>query len=250
MKALLDAGLLNGDCLTVTGQTVAENLADIAPPDPGRRSSLHATENALGPSRVSPCSPGRVPRRCGREERQCPGAPVRRIRPRVRAEQAAMAAWKTAPSRPAMWWSSATRVPRGPGMREMPAITGAIKGPGWAGRPALTDGRFSGGTTGLCGHVAPEAVDGGPIALVREGRPVAIDLDERTLDLLVDDDELQRRRSEWGPLPPLRTRCAVEIRPLGGVSVARGRLRLNQEPAEHGVARRGLRHSPAPPIAG
>ena len=87
----------------------------------------------------------------------------------------------------------------GPGMREMLAITGAIKGAG-LGKDVLllTDGRFSGGTTGLCiGHVAPEAVDGGPIAFVRDGDRIRVDIAARTLDLLVDDDELAKRRADW-----------------------------------------------------
>jgi dihydroxy-acid dehydratase len=92
-------------------------------------------------------------------------------------------------------------------MREMLAVTGAIKGAG-LGKDVLllTDGRFSGGTTGLCvGHVAPEATDGGPIALVHEGDRIRLDLAARTLDLLVDDDELARRRRDWQPLPPRYT---------------------------------------------
>ncbi len=95
----------------------------------------------------------------------------------------------------------------GPGMREMLAVTGAIKGAG-LGKDVLllTDGRFSGGTTGLCvGHVAPEATDGGPIALVQDGDPIRLDLSAGTLDLLVDDDELQRRRAGWKPLEPRYT---------------------------------------------
>ena len=96
----------------------------------------------------------------------------------------------------------------GPGMREMLMITAAIKGAG-LGKDVLliTDGRFSGGTTGLCvGHVAPEAVDGGPIALVADGDRVRIDIPNRTLDLLVDDAELAVRREAWVPLPPRYTR--------------------------------------------
>jgi dihydroxy-acid dehydratase len=92
----------------------------------------------------------------------------------------------------------------GPGMREMLAVTGAIKGAG-LGKDVLllTDGRFSGGTTGLCvGHVAPEAFDGGPIALVRDGDPIRLDLGSATLDLLIDAEELERRRSQWTPPPP------------------------------------------------
>jgi dihydroxy-acid dehydratase len=91
----------------------------------------------------------------------------------------------------------------GPGMREMLAITGAIKGAG-LGKDVLllTDGRFSGGTTGLCvGHVAPEAAFGGPIALVEDGDRIRLDMGARTLDLLVDDAELEQRRADWKPLP-------------------------------------------------
>lgn len=96
----------------------------------------------------------------------------------------------------------------GPGMREMLMITGAIKGAG-LGKDVLliTDGRFSGGTTGLCvGHVAPEAVDGGPIAIVQDGDRVAINIAERSLDLLIDDEEMQRRLRDWEPLPARYTR--------------------------------------------
>jgi dihydroxy-acid dehydratase len=96
----------------------------------------------------------------------------------------------------------------GPGMREMLMITAAIKGAGLGKELLLiTDGRFSGGTTGLCvGHVAPEAADGGPIGLVKTGDRIRIDIPSRTLDLLVDDAELARRRAEFVPLPPLYTR--------------------------------------------
>ena len=92
----------------------------------------------------------------------------------------------------------------GPGMREMLMITGAIKGAG-VGKDVLllTDGRFSGGTTGLCvGHVAPEAAVGGPIGLVADGDPIRLDMASRTLELLVDDAELERRRAEWKPVEP------------------------------------------------
>jgi dihydroxy-acid dehydratase len=95
----------------------------------------------------------------------------------------------------------------GSGMREMLAVTAAIKGAG-LGKDVLllTDGRFSGGTTGLCvGHVAPEAVDAGPIAFVRDGDRIRLDVSTRTLDLLVDDDELAKRRIDWEPLPPRYT---------------------------------------------
>jgi dihydroxy-acid dehydratase len=87
----------------------------------------------------------------------------------------------------------------GPGMREMLAVTGAMKGAGRGGDAALiTDGRFSGGTHGFCvGHVAPEAVDGGPIAFVHDGDRIVIDTVAHTIDLMVDPEELERRRAEW-----------------------------------------------------
>jgi dihydroxy-acid dehydratase len=107
-------------------------------------------------------------------------------------------------------------------MREMLAITAAIKGAG-LGKDVLllTDGRFSGGTTGLCvGHVAPEAVDGGPIALVADGDRIRLDVDTKTLDLLVDEDELARRRATWTPLPPQYTRgvLAKYVRLVGSAA--------------------------------
>src|SRR6185312_8554530 len=92
----------------------------------------------------------------------------------------------------------------GPGMREMLAVTGAIKGVG-LGKDVLllTDGRFSGGTTGLCiGHIAPEAAAGGPIGLIAEGDRITVDIANRRLDLEVGEDELERRRADWQPLPP------------------------------------------------
>ena len=95
----------------------------------------------------------------------------------------------------------------GPGMREMLAVTGAMKGAGRGEDCALvTDGRFSGGTHGFCiGHVAPEAVDGGPIALVADGDQIAIDVVNHTIDLLVDEAELERRRGELKPFEPRYT---------------------------------------------
>jgi dihydroxy-acid dehydratase len=96
----------------------------------------------------------------------------------------------------------------GPGMREMLAITSAIKGAG-LGKDVLllTDGRFSGGTTGLCiGHIAPEATDGGPISLVRDGDLIRVDIAARSLELLVEPEELVARKADWAPLPPRYTR--------------------------------------------
>ena len=127
----------------------------------------------------------------------------------------------------------------GPGMREMLAVTGAIKGAG-LGKDVLllTDGRFSGGTTGLCiGHVAPEATDGGPIAFVRDGDRIRLDLAARTLDLLVDEAELARRREGWAPLPPaLHHRRARQVRQARGLGGAGRHLRLN--PPEPAACRR------------
>ena len=209
MRALFDAGLINGDCLTVTGHTVAENLAAIPSPDPdgdilrAMSEPLDATGgiSILGGS-LAPA--GAVCKNAGVHVSKFEG------RARVfEREQSAMAALEDgriqAGDVVVIRWEG----PKGgPGMREMLMITGAIKGAG-LGKDVLliTDGRFSGGTTGLCvGHVAPEAADGGPIALVAEGDLVRIDLDARTLDLLVDDAELARRRAEWVPLPARYTR--------------------------------------------
>ncbi|MFM1964731.1 MAG: dihydroxy-acid dehydratase [Actinomycetota bacterium] len=209
MRALLDAGLINGDCLTVTGKTVAENLADIAPPDPDGE-ILRATRDPLAPTggitilRGSLAPEGAVVKNAG--------VPVTSFEGTARVferEQAAMAALEDGTIQAGDVIVIRYEGPKGgPGMREMLMITGAIKGAG-LGKDVLliTDGRFSGGTTGLCvGHVAPEAVDGGPIGLVRDGDRIRIDIPSRTLDLLVDDDELARRRAAFAPLPPRYTR--------------------------------------------
>ena len=209
MRALYDAGLINGDCMTVTGQTVAENLEAIDSPDPdgdilraiATPLDTHGGITILGGS-LAP--EGAV---C-----KSAGVPVHVFEGAARVferEQEAMAALEDGSIQAGDVVVIRWEGPKGgPGMREMLMITGAIKGAG-LGKDVLllTDGRFSGGTTGLCvGHVAPEAADGGPIALIEEGDRVRIDLDARTLDLLVEPDELQRRRKEWRPLPPRYTR--------------------------------------------
>ncbi|WP_433160266.1 dihydroxy-acid dehydratase [Kribbella sp. CA-247076] len=203
MRALLDAGLLHGDCLTVTGKTMAENLADIAPPDVdgviirALDKPIHGTggitilHGSLAPE-------GAVVKSAGFDSDVFEG--TARV---FDGERGAMDA-------------IATLVPGdvvviryegpkgGPGMREMLAVTGAIKGAG-LGKDVLllTDGRFSGGTTGLCvGHVAPEAVDGGPIAFVRDGDRITLDVKNRTLDLHVGAEELANRRQGWAPKAP------------------------------------------------
>jgi dihydroxy-acid dehydratase len=205
MKALLDAGLLHGDALTVTGRTLAENLAHIAPPDPDGQ-IIHALDNPIHKTggivilRGSLAPEGAVVKSAGFEGDTFEG--TARV---FDGEQGAMDAVTHGTLKANDVVVIRYEGPRGgPGMREMLAVTGAIKGAG-LGKDVLllTDGRFSGGTTGLCvGHVAPEATDGGPIALVADGDRVRLDLKSRTLDLLVDDDELQRRRNGWKPLPP------------------------------------------------
>jgi dihydroxy-acid dehydratase len=200
MKALLAAGLLHGDALTVTGRTVAENLADIDPPDLDGE-ILRALDNPIHPTggltilRGSLAPDGAVVKSAGFDSARFEG--TARV---FDGEQGAMAA--VPDLQPGDVVVIRYEGPRGgPGMREMLAVTGAIKGAG-LGKDVLllTDGRFSGATTGLCvGHVAPEAVDGGPIAFVRDGDPIVLDMDSRTLDLLVDGAELDRRRDGWSP---------------------------------------------------
>jgi len=209
MRALLDAGLLHGDCLTVTGRTVAENLADIAPPDPDGK-VLRAMGEPIHPTggitilHGSLAPEGAVVKSAGFDSDVFEG--TARVFER---ERAAMDALEDGTITAGDVVVIRYEGPKGgPGMREMLAITGAIKGAG-LGKDVLlmTDGRFSGGTTGLCvGHIAPEAVDGGPIALVRDGDRIRLDVSQGTLELLVDESELQTRREGWEPLPPRYTR--------------------------------------------
>ena len=209
MKALLDAGLIHGDCLTVTGKTVAENLADINPPDPDGK-IIRAMDNpihkdggiAVLHGTIAP--DGAVVKTAGFDLAFFEG-PARVFE----REAGAMEALSKGEIKAGDVVVIRYEGPKGgPGMREMLAITGAIKGAG-LGKDVLllTDGRFSGGTTGLCiGHIAPEATDGGPISLVRDGDLIRVDIKARSLDLLVDDEELARRKTDWQPLPPRYTR--------------------------------------------
>jgi dihydroxy-acid dehydratase len=204
LRALLDAGLLHGDVLTVTGRTMAENLAEIAPPDLDG-TIVHAMDNPIHKTggltilRGSLSPEGAVVKSAGFDADVFEG--TARV---FDGEQGAMDAVTEGTLKAGDVVVIRYEGPRGgPGMREMLAVTGAIKGAG-LGKDVLllTDGRFSGGTTGLCvGHVAPEAADGGPIALVQDGDPIRLDLAARTLDLLVDAEELDRRRQTWQPLP-------------------------------------------------
>ena len=209
MRALLDAGLLHGDCLTVTGRTVAENLADISPPDPDGDILRAAAQPLDSHGGITILSGSLAPE--GAVVKSA-GVPVETFEGSARVferEQSAMAALEDGTINAGDVVVIRYEGPKGgPGMREMLMITGAIKGAG-LGKDVLliTDGRFSGGTTGLCvGHVAPEATDGGPIGLVRDGDRIRIDISARTLDLLVDDAEIERRRTEFAPLPPRYTR--------------------------------------------
>ena len=205
MKALLDAGLLHGDCLTVTGQTMAENLAHINPPDPDGK-VLRALDNPIHPTggitilRGSLAPEGAVVKSAGFDSSRFEG--TARV---FDGEQGAMTAVEDGTLEPGDVVVIRYEGPRGgPGMREMLAVTGAIKGAG-LGKDVLllTDGRFSGGTTGLCvGHVAPEAVDGGPIAFLRDGDRITLDVKNRTLELHVEPEELERRREGWTPKAP------------------------------------------------
>jgi dihydroxy-acid dehydratase len=204
LRALLDAGLINGDCLTVTGKTMAENLRDVNPPDPDG-DILYASKNAIATSGGITILGGSLAPE-GAVVKSA-GVPVDTFEGNARVferEQSAMAALEDGTIKAGDVVIIRYEGPKGgPGMREMLMITGAIKGAG-LGKDVLliTDGRFSGGTTGLCvGHVTPEAVDGGPIALVEEGDRISIDLGARTLDLHVDPAELERRRAAFVPLP-------------------------------------------------
>lgn len=209
MKAMLDEGLLHGDALTVTGKTLAENLADLDP-DPVDGDVIHRFDDpihATGGITIlhgSLAPEGAVVKTAGFDAAVFEG-PARVFE----RERAAMDALEAGAIDPGDVIVIRYEGPKGgPGMREMLAITAAIKGAG-LGKDVLllTDGRFSGGTTGLCiGHIAPEAVDAGPIAFVRDGDLIRVDIAARSLDLLVDEAELSSRRSGWEPLPPRYTR--------------------------------------------
>ena len=200
MRHLLEAGLLHGDCLTVTGRTVAENLAAIDPPAPDGAvihplaDPIHAI-GGIAVLRGSLAPKGAVVKVAGITFDRFEG--TARV---FDGEDGAMEAILAGSIEPGTVVVIRYEGPKGgPGMREMLAVTGAMKGAGRGGDCALvTDGRFSGGTHGFCvGHIAPEAVDGGPIALVRDGDRIVIDVDTKVVDLLVDDAELARRRAEW-----------------------------------------------------
>jgi dihydroxy-acid dehydratase len=210
MRHLLDAGLLHGDVLTVTGRTMAENLAELDPLPPDGvvvhpldvpvhpEGGLNILTGSLAPR-------GSVVKVAGLTEDQLTFEGPARV---FDGEEGAMDAILAGDIVPGTVLVVRYEGPKGgPGMREMLAVTGALKGAGRGADCALvTDGRFSGGTWGLCiGHVAPEAVDGGPIAIVRDGDRIRIDVPTKSLDLLVDAAELRGRADGWAPNPPRYT---------------------------------------------
>ena len=210
LKMLLDAGLLHGDVMTVTGKTMAENLAEINPPEPDGvvvhpLSEPINVEGGLLILTGSLAPKGSVVKVAGLTPEQRLFEGTARV---FDGEDGAMAAIMAGEIQPNTVLVIRYEGPKGgPGMREMLAITGAMKGAGRGYDCALiTDGRFSGGTWGFCiGHVAPEAVDGGPIAFVRDGDKIKIDVANFGLDLLVDETELAKRREGWKPNPPRYT---------------------------------------------
>ena len=209
LKILLDAGYLHGDTLTVTGKTMAENLADINPPFPdgvvvhpansplSKDVGITILGGSLAPEGAV-CKTAGI----GIDSFEGPARVFER-------EQSAMNAIEDGTVKAGDVVVIRYEGPKGgPGMREMLMVTGAIKGAG-LGKSVLllTDGRFSGGSTGLCvGHIAPEAVDGGPIAFIKDGDRIKIDTVNRTLDLLVDASEIEKRKAGWKPLPHKYTR--------------------------------------------
>ncbi|GAA5028089.1 dihydroxy-acid dehydratase [Microbacterium fluvii] len=209
LKAMLDEGLLHGDALTVTGKTLAENMRDLDP-DPVDGDVIHRFDDPIHVTggltilhgTIAP--EGAVVKSAGFDADVFEGPA--RVFERERSAMDALEAGEIQAGDVVVIRYEGPK--GGPGMREMLAITAAIKGAG-LGKDVLllTDGRFSGGTTGLCiGHIAPEAVDAGPIAFVRDGDLIRVDIAARTLDLLVDEAELSSRREGWEPLPPRYTR--------------------------------------------
>jgi dihydroxy-acid dehydratase len=200
MAMLLEEGLLHGDEVTVTGRTVAENLAQLHPPAPDGE-VVHVISQpihdigGIAILKGSLAPKGSVVKVAGIDFDRFEG-PARVFD----GEDGAMEAVLGGRINPGDVLVIRYEGPKGgPGMREMLAITGALKGAGRGGDTALiTDGRFSGGTHGFCiGHVAPEAVDGGPIAFVEEGDRIRIDVRAHSIDLLVDDATIDARRADW-----------------------------------------------------
>jgi dihydroxy-acid dehydratase len=206
LRALLDAGVLHGDALTVSGRTMAQELDAIGPPDPDGKiiralsEPIHHT-GGLTILRGSLAPEGAVVKSASFEDTVVEG--TAKVFDDEKDAMAAVTGGRIEPGDAVVIRYEGPA--GGPGMREMLAVTAAIKGAGLGDSTLLlTDGRFSGATSGPCiGHVAPEATHGGPIALVHDGDRIRLDMTSRTLDLLVDPAELERRRADW-KLPPPR----------------------------------------------
>ncbi|MCS6888352.1 dihydroxy-acid dehydratase [Chloroflexus sp.] len=210
MKMLLNAGLIHGDCMTITGQTIAEVLADVPDEPPANQDVIRPLERPMYPQghlailRGNLAEEGCVAKITGIKQRRITG-PARVFDAEEECLEAILSGKIKAGDVVVIRYEG----PKGgPGMREMLAPTSAIIGAGLGDSVGLiTDGRFSGGTYGLVvGHVAPEAAVGGAIALVEEGDSITIDADARLLQLNVSDEELARRRAAWQPRPPRYTR--------------------------------------------
>ncbi|MCS7142294.1 MAG: dihydroxy-acid dehydratase [Aigarchaeota archaeon] len=204
MKKLLDAGLLHGDTLTVTGKTLAENLKDYRPPD--GKDVVFSVDRPINPEggivilRGNLAPDGAVTKITSPELRFHRG-PAKVFDSEDEAYRATLRGKVSEGDVVVIRYEG----PKGgPGMREMLAVTAAIVGRGLGKSTALvTDGRFSGATRGLMiGHVAPEAADGGPIAVVKDGDPITIDISKRLLNLEIDGGELEERMRAWRPLRP------------------------------------------------
>ena len=208
LKALLDAGLLHGDALTVTGKTLAENVAEINPPDPDGK-IIYAVNNPIHKTgglvilKGSLAPEGAVIKAASIEEPIFEG--VAKVYDDEKFAMDALTKGEIVKGDVVVIRYEGPQ--GGPGMREMLAVTAAIKGAGLGKDVMLvTDGRFSGATAGFCiGHVAPEATQGGPIGLAKTGDRIRLDMNSKTLDLLVDPSELEKRKSEFKPAKPRYT---------------------------------------------
>ena len=211
LKVLLDAGLIHGDCMTVTGKTMRENLKNVVLP--GGQDVVVPVEKAISPNGGLRILKGNL----AREGCVIKITGVKKLQHRGPAkcfdsEQDAMKAVQSLQIKKGDVVIIRYEGPKGgPGMREMLAVTAAIVGQGLGYDTCLiTDGRFSGGTRGLCiGHVGPEAQVGGNIALVHDGDMVTVDAEKGTIDVELSDDELALRRKQWKPKAPMYTHGAL-----------------------------------------
>ena len=211
LKVLLDAGLIHGDCMTVTGKTMRENLKNVVLP--GGQDVVVPVEKAISPNGGLRILKGNL----AKEGCVIKITGVKKLQHRGPAkcfdsEQDAMKAVQSLQIKKGDVVIIRYEGPKGgPGMREMLAVTAAIVGQGLGYDTCLiTDGRFSGGTRGLCiGHVGPEAQVGGNIALVHDGDMVTVDAEKGTIDVELSDDELALRRKQWKPKAPMYTHGAL-----------------------------------------